>query len=162
MALQRPITVPVEPVLILDESEKAKVEEFVKKHSIKDSDFIVLFESAPQSGQLAMDTQQALHLAKQLTSKDSSTRFILSSATPIPEESHSIIDGSALTLRETAFLTHYCNLLLVVLVALHGQVHQPQRRKFHQFNCLIKVLIHLTHQRWTICGWGCPRIVGLS
>jgi hypothetical protein len=111
-AFQRPITVPVEPTLVLDESERNKVEQFVRRHDLKGSDFVVLFESAPQSGQLAMDTQQALHLAKQISNEDQSTRFILSSATPIAEESYSVIDGSSLTLRETAFLTHYCNLLI--------------------------------------------------
>ena len=111
-AFQRPITVPVEPILVLDESEKNKVEEFVKKHDLKSSDFVILFESAPQSGQLTMDTQQALHLSKRIIEEDTSIRFILSSATAIPEENYSIIDGSVLTLRETAFLTHYCNLLI--------------------------------------------------
>jgi hypothetical protein len=111
-AFQRPITVPVEPVLILDESEKNKVEQFVRKYDLKSTDFVVLFESAPQSGQLAMDTQQALHLARKISNEDSSIRFILSSATPITEEGYSIIDGSVLTLRETAFLTHYCSLLI--------------------------------------------------
>lgn len=111
-AFQQPITVPVEPVLVLDESEKNKVEEFVKKNDFKRTDFIVLFESAPQSGQLAMDTKQALHLAKRIINEDPSIRFILSSATPLSNENHSIIDGSVLTLRETAFLTHYCNLLI--------------------------------------------------
>lgn len=111
-AFQRAITVPVEPVLVLDDSEKNKVEDFVRKHDLKTTDFVILFESAPQSGQLAMDTQQALHLARRISNEDPSTRFILSSATPIPDESYSIIDGSVLTLRETAFLTHYCNLLI--------------------------------------------------
>lgn len=111
-AFQRPITVSVEPVLVLDESEKNKVKEFVRKHDLKKTDFVVLFESAPQSGQLVMDTQQALHLAKHVAEEDPSIRFVLSSATPIPDESYSIIDGSLLTLRETAFLTHYCNLLI--------------------------------------------------
>ena len=111
-AFRKPITVPVEPVLFLDDSERKRVEEFARKHQIKDTDFIVLFESAPQSGQLSMDTQQALHLATRISKEDPAIRFILSSATPIPGENHSIIDGSVLTLRETAFLTHYCNLLI--------------------------------------------------
>lgn len=111
-AFQLPITVPVEPILILDEGEKNKVKEFVEKHDLKSTDFVVLFESSPQSGQLAMDTQQALHLVNHLTVEDPSIRFILSSATRLSEEGYSIIDGSVLTLRETAFLTHYCNLLI--------------------------------------------------
>lgn len=111
-AFQKPITVPVEPVLVLDDNERKKVEEFVQKHDLKSTDFVVLFESAPQSGQLAMDTQQALHLANRITEKDTAVRFILSSATAISGENYSIIDGSVLTLRETAFLTHYCNLLI--------------------------------------------------
>jgi ADP-heptose:LPS heptosyltransferase len=111
-AFQRRITVPVDPVLELTEEEKNKVRQFVEKHNLKTGDFVILFECAPQSGQLAMDIQQATHLSNRLAKEDQSIRIILSSATPLSEENYSIIDGSVLTLRETAFLTHYCNLLI--------------------------------------------------
>lgn len=111
-AFGKPITVPVDPVLELDEGEKNKVQEFVKRHAFKNDEFIILFECAPQSGQAVMDFQHALHLSNRLVKKDSSIRVILSSATPVSNESYSIIDGSVLTLRETAFLTHHCNLLI--------------------------------------------------
>lgn len=109
---KRPVNVPIEPVLILGDEEKNKVREFVKRHQLADTDFIILFESAPQSGQLSIDSQQALHLVRQVVKSDSSIRFILSSATSLPHENYNVIDGSVLTLRETAFLTHYCNLLI--------------------------------------------------
>lgn len=107
----KPITVPITPVLRLRDEEIKKVRDFAIKHNLSDYKNVILFEFAPQSGQLAITTQIALNIAEEIT-KTESTAIILSSLNTINSGKKCIIDGSTLSLRETAALTHYCTLLL--------------------------------------------------
>ena len=107
----RPITVPVTPVLRLRHEEIENVRKFALKHGLAEYDHVILFEFAPQSGQLAISPETAVDISNAITCK-SNAAIILSSAKKIDSGSKNIIDGSALTIRETAALTHYCTLLL--------------------------------------------------
>jgi len=107
----KPITVSKTPVLRLYESEILNVKEFAEKHSLSDYKNIILFEFAPQSGQLAITKDQAISLSNRIV-ENPDTAIILSSNIKINENNRQIIDGSTLSLRETAALTHYCTLLL--------------------------------------------------
>lgn len=111
-AFQRPVTVPLVPVLELTAAEKEKVQSFVNLHTIQQSKFVILFECAPLSGQLAMDIHRAYSLAERMISENPDTCVILSSANKITSASKQIIDGSELSLRETAGLTHFCDFLI--------------------------------------------------
>jgi len=106
----KPITVPVTPVLRLKEEEIEKVKKFAEKHNLSGYKNVILFEFAPQSGQLAISLPAAFEITKRLI-KNKNTAVILSSNIKITEEEN-IIDGSVLTLRETAYLTHYCTFLI--------------------------------------------------
>lgn len=99
------------PVLSISEIEKNKVQEFVQLHSIDKYDHVILFEFAPQSGQLPITKEMALNIAEKLSSNEK-VAVILSSAQKILHPNKNIIDGSPLTLRETAALTLYCTLLI--------------------------------------------------
>lgn len=105
------ITVPIRPVLILDNEEIIKVQNFAELHNLSKYKSVILFEYAPQSGQSNMDNTKALNIANKLVSYGN-IAVILSSANKIESSQQSVIDGSILTIRETAALTHYCNLLL--------------------------------------------------
>ena len=107
----RPITVPVTPVLRLRPEELKRAADFATEHQLADYKNVILFEFAPQSGQLAITPEVALSMAEQITAIPG-TAIILSSAKKVNAPSPAIIDGSALTLRETAAITHYCTLLL--------------------------------------------------
>ena len=107
----RPITVDITPVLRLTDSEKDKVRLFAVRHKLSSYQHVVLFEFAPQSAQLAITTEMAIEIARQLTA-NGKTAVILSSANKINSGSVEIIDGSEMTLRETAELSHYCTLLI--------------------------------------------------
>ncbi len=107
----KPITVSLTPVLRLRQEEIEKVSLFAEKYRLSTFKNIILFEFAPQSGQLAITTEIALDIANQLIQNED-TAIILSSNIKIGDANPKIIDGSALTLRETAALTHYCTLLL--------------------------------------------------
>ncbi len=110
-AFPRKITVPVTPVLQLTEEEISNVNNFAAKHSLKDYTEVILFEFAPQSGQLNITKEIAISIAESIVTKKNAA-IILSSANKIVNSNKAIIDGSALTLRETAALTHHCTLLL--------------------------------------------------
>ena len=107
----KPITVSLTPVLRLRQEEIENVRIFAEKYHLNTFKNIILFEFAPQSGQLAITTEIALDIANQLIQNEN-TAIILSSNIKIGDANPKIIDGSTLTLRETATLTHYCTLLL--------------------------------------------------
>ncbi len=107
----QPITVPVQPVLKLSDEEIIHVENFVKEHSLRQYKEVILFEFAPLSGQSQMTKEMAVQIAETLTNNHE-VAVVLSSGNKILHANQNIVDGSILTLRETAMLTHYCSLLL--------------------------------------------------
>ncbi|MFT3751191.1 MAG: hypothetical protein QM768_22960 [Agriterribacter sp.] len=106
-----PVTVDSIPVLSLSDAEKQKATEFAQNHALSKYKSVILFEFAPQSGQLAISREDAIHIAEKITDNDQ-VAIILSSAQRIEHAKENIIDGSTLTLRETAALTFYCTHLL--------------------------------------------------
>lgn len=104
------ITVPVQPVLVLSEKEKANVAAFANQHQLKKFKHVILWEFAPQSGQTVFDFDFVMEVAKQQVA-DEQTCIILSSAQKITS-TENIFDASSLTIRENAALTHYCSLLI--------------------------------------------------
>ncbi len=111
-AFKRPISVSVEPVLELTDKEREKVRNFITQHKINSGDFVILFECSPQSGQLSMDLVRASGIAERIVENNLRIRVILSSGNQAEVADNSIIDGSVLSLRETAYLTHFCHLLI--------------------------------------------------
>ncbi|MBC7651556.1 MAG: hypothetical protein H7101_07395 [Deinococcales bacterium] len=105
------ITVPIQPILVLNSAETQNAKDFATFHQLEKYKNIVLFEFAPQSGQSQMTMDFAIQIAALLTAKND-VAIILSSANKINHPSPQIIDGSSLSLRETAALTHYCTFLL--------------------------------------------------
>jgi len=104
------ITVPLQPVLVLSEQEKSKVEAFAQKYRIAAYNNVILWEYAPQSGQSQLTFDWVMKLAAQLTALPS-TCVILSSANSF-QSTDKILDASPLSVRENAALSHYCNLLI--------------------------------------------------
>lgn len=107
----KPVTVSVQPVLRLYENEISRVEKFSFEHKLSSYKHVLLFEFAPLSGQSKMTKEMALQIAENITS-NKEVAVILSSGNKIQHTHKNIIDGSTLTLRETAALTHYCSMLL--------------------------------------------------
>lgn len=110
-AYPRPITLPLQPVLRLFQQEKETVEKFVKDNCLNEYQQVILFEYAPQSGQSAITPEFAIDLAEKIV-ENNNYAIILSSPNPILHENKSIIDGSVLSLRETAYLSNFCTFLL--------------------------------------------------
>jgi hypothetical protein len=107
----KPITVPITPVLRLRDSEIEKAKRFAEEHHLANYKNIVLFEFAPQSAQILITPELAISISGEITQNEG-TAVILSSGIKIGNAHKNIIDGSALTIRETAALTHYCTLIL--------------------------------------------------
>lgn len=108
----KPIRVPVQPVLRLFDSEVRKVEQFALFHQLKQFKHVVLFECAPSSKQSKLDQAKGLALAHELVKERSDTVVIVSTHVPFPSPHPRIIDGSCLTFRENAALSHDCTLFV--------------------------------------------------
>jgi hypothetical protein len=107
----KPVTVPLQPVLRLYDTEIEKANAFAKQHELHKYRHVILFEFAPQSAQSQMTPSLALELSG-LIVQQPDTAIVLSSAQKTDHPHPQIIDGSCLTLRETAALTHHCTLLM--------------------------------------------------
>lgn len=106
-AYPNPITVDTTPVLRLTDSEKERVRSFVEQYSLESFRHKIIFEFAPQSGQFPISLEFAILLAEELV-QNTEVAIIMSSANKINHPSRNIIDGSQLTLRETAGLSFFC------------------------------------------------------
>lgn len=162
-AYPNPITVPVTPVLQLTAEEVEKSDAFADKHQLGNYKNVILFEFAPQSGQLKITKEIAVRIAEAVV-VSSDTAIILSSANKIVHPNKAIIDGSILTLRETAALSHHCTLLLgcssgitwittstaanllpmVQIFNPHTVWVNPISRDFERYNLPVEKVIELT------------------
>lgn len=109
-AYSNPVTVPVQPVLVLREEEKQKVKQFAGVNQLQQFKNVILWEYAPQSGQSVLSFDFVMKVAERITQL-SGTCVILSSANSF-SSGEKIIDASGLSVRENAELTHYCSLLI--------------------------------------------------
>ena len=110
-AYRKPITVSVQPVLRLYPEEVERANQFADAKDLKNYKEVVLFEYAPQSGQSNISPDFAIKVAEGIVAQNNFA-VILSSANKINHPNKAIIDGSSLTLRETAALSHHCSFLL--------------------------------------------------
>ncbi len=110
-AYPRPITVPIIPVLRLSETEISRAESFATEHQLDKYKHVLLFEFAPQSGQSKISKQFALNVAEGIADRGDAA-VIMSSGNSAAHPHPAVIDGSSLSLRETAALTRNCSLLL--------------------------------------------------
>lgn len=157
-----PIKVPVEPVVVLSESEKRNVADFAARHNLSSFRHVILWEYAPQSGQAGFTFDLVWDVASRITA-DPGVCIILSSAKSF-ESSGNIIDGSVLTVRENAALTHYCNFMIgcssgltwlntssaaafvpmVQLLDGYTPFFNPPSRDFQRYGLPVEKLIELT------------------
>lgn len=158
------ITVPVTPVLRLTGKETEKAGAFAEEHQLHRYARVVLFEFAPQSGQLNITREMVLAVSEGIVSRNDAA-VILSSGSAISHPDPRIIDGSRLSVRETAALTHYCTLLLgcssgISWVSTSDAARQlpmvqmlnpdtpwinPLSRDFERFHLPVDQLIELVH-----------------
>lgn len=110
-AYPNPITVDITPIICLSTNEIQKANEFAEYNNLKKYKEVILFEFAPQSGQVSITYDNAIEIAEKLTC-NKEVAVIMSSAQKINTQNNQIIDGSFLTIRETVALMNYCTFLL--------------------------------------------------
>lgn len=106
------ITVSHQPIIRLSETEVENVRLFAEKHALGKYKQVILVECGPDSFSATLNPQSAYQLALEFTSKNSDIAFILSSNKDISSTQPNIIDACALTFRENAELTKYCDLFI--------------------------------------------------
>ncbi|OQW92755.1 MAG: hypothetical protein BWK78_00715, partial [Thiotrichaceae bacterium IS1] len=111
-AYPHPISVPIQNILRLTEVEVERVQQFVEQHELTKRSHLILFECSSKSGQSFVTPQYANEVSQHLLSKLPDCAVILSSHIKIDNSPSRIIDGSVLSLRQTAELTKYCHLLI--------------------------------------------------
>lgn len=121
----KPITVPVETVIEVTVDEKQRVDEWLWTHNVDAFGKVVLFECSSKSGQSFMTPTLALKIAKKVIETEPDVCFILSTHEQLKLYHPQIIHGGALSLRETAALTHDVDLFVgcgsgVTVVATSG------------------------------------------
>ena len=141
----RPVTVDIMPVLRLTDKEIKNASDFSVKYKLKEFTHVVLFEFAPLSGQAAITPAESIKIAEILTDSHD-TAVILSSARKIDHVNPRIIDGSVLSIRETAAITHYCHFLIgcssgiTWLTTSDGARHLPTLQLLNPFTNWINPL----------------------
>jgi hypothetical protein len=108
----RPITVPVEPVIRLSDSEVQSVRLFADSNALNNKKQVILFECSHRSGQSFVTLEFAQEVSKMIIETHPDCSIILSSNEPFLSTDSRIIDGSVLSFRENAELSKYCTLLV--------------------------------------------------
>lgn len=108
----RPITVPIENVIDLDEEELQNVSRFVTDNRIPERKHRILFECSAKSGQSFVTPDLAQEIADHLYGMLSDATVIFSTHLPMQLRDKRSLYAGDLSLRETAGLTHSCSLFV--------------------------------------------------
>ena len=108
----RPITVPIENVIVLTADEEQRVEDFAKQTGLMNHEHRILFECSPKSGQSFVTPDLAQDIAERVYARLPSASFVFSTHLPMTMRHPHSHHGGALTLRESAALTRYCTLFV--------------------------------------------------
>jgi hypothetical protein len=108
----RPITVPVETVIVPTAAERERVKDWARRNRTAEFGKVVLFECASKSGQSFVTPKLAIEIAQRLIAELPETLVVLATVAPVETDHPQIIRGQELSLRETAELTNYADLLI--------------------------------------------------
>lgn len=108
----RPITVPVETVIVLTEEERANVAAWSKRNRLADFRNVVLFECFSKSGQSFVTPDIAVEISKQVIASLPDTLVLLSVMGPLKTDHPQIILCGELSLREISALTSSVDLFV--------------------------------------------------
>lgn len=105
-----PITVPIRSILRPFDAEVEKAARFAAKHGLSAAGKTILFECACTSGQSFVTPEWALAVAKLVRKRLPDVSIVLSSDVRVSDPDKGIVDGSGLSMRETAALLPYCGI----------------------------------------------------
>jgi len=106
----RPITVPIDPVICLTDEEKERAARFAAKHSLQSKETVVLFECSSNSSQSHVTPEFAKQVAFLVSQKGVEATIILSTMLPLGEGMPgNAISAGELSMRENLALLDYCS-----------------------------------------------------
>lgn len=111
-AYEAPITVPIDNIIVLDDVEKNKVDDFVKINQIEKYDYRILVECSSSSGQSYVTPEFALEVAEKVNKELGNSCFIISTHENICIDIPHCFSASDLNMRENSALTHYCTMFV--------------------------------------------------
>jgi hypothetical protein len=129
-----PITVPVTPVIRLAPRELERVGAFVRDHQLDDGRPVVLFECASYSGQSFVTPAWANEVSGFAIERLPTVRVVMTSG--FSKAQAGTIDGSQLTFREVAALTHYCALFIGCSSGLTWLCTSDAAKRIPMIQCL--------------------------
>jgi hypothetical protein len=108
----RPITVPIENVILLTPEEIDRVERFAKEERLRDFEHRILFECSSKSGQSFVSPELAQEIARRVYEILPAATIIFSTNIPMRLNDKRSRYAGNLSLRETAYLTRDCTLFV--------------------------------------------------
>ncbi|MCT0231088.1 hypothetical protein KQ306_09530 [Synechococcus sp. CS-1324] len=105
----RPISVPIDPVICLTSDEKERVDAFAIEHRLLDRARVVLFECSSNSMQSHVTPDFAKKVARLSAARKMDVFFLLSTMQPLGRDlPPNAVSASTLTMRENLALLDYC------------------------------------------------------
>jgi hypothetical protein len=108
----RPITVPIENVIRVTDAELETTETFAARQGLASYRHRILFECSSRSGQSFITPELAQEIARNLYEMLDDATVIFSTDLPMQLADRRSRYAGALSLRETAHLTHHCSLFV--------------------------------------------------
>lgn len=106
----RPITVPIDPVIHLTEEEKANVARYAVEHRLAERERVVLFECSSNSSQSHVTPEFAKEAAALANQQGLKATFLLSTMVPLGADlSPNALSAGKLSMRENLALLDHCS-----------------------------------------------------
>lgn len=105
----RPITVPIDPVIVLTPEEESRAAEYAAEHSLSVKGRVVLFECSSNSKQSHVTPDFAMEVARLSAAAKEDIFFLLSTMQPLGEDlPANAVSAASLTMRENLALLDHC------------------------------------------------------
>ncbi|WP_374951930.1 hypothetical protein [Mucilaginibacter sp.] len=152
----RPITVPIDPVVVLSDEEVDRVTHFAADNQLNMYREVILFECAPGSGQSFVNVNMAISVAEKVLTECKDVCFILSSPTPLNHPHPQILDASSLTYRDNAELTKHCTLLIGCSSGITWLATSTWAKKLNTLQLLSRGSDYFAGVKYDLQQWGQP------
>jgi hypothetical protein len=105
----RPITVPIDPIIVLTPEEEFRAAEYAAAHSLSSKGRVVLFECSSNSKQSHVTPDFAKEVARLSKAANGDFFFLLSTMEPLGDDLPSnAVSAASLTMRENLALLDHC------------------------------------------------------
>lgn len=152
----KPITVPIDPVINLVQRERDRAAAFAERHRLAERRHVVLFECSSNSGQSHVTPRFAIEVAQRLISRVDDTMVLLSTMLPVGQMPPGVVSAGELTMRENLAILDWCSCFVGCGSGLTVVATSEQARKMPNVQLLAgsrSVLASFVHD---FAYWGKP------